>query len=52
MDDGPAIFERWAQDADVVRYLTWGPDTSVEEVYEFLRRSEAVRESGGGMVMR
>lgn len=49
MGDGPAIFERWARDPDVVRYLTWGPHDSVDTVYEFLRRCQTVRESGNGM---
>lgn len=49
MDDGPAIFERWAQDADVVRYLTWGPDYAVDEVNEFLRQCQEMRRSGERM---
>ena len=46
LDDAPAIFARWAQDPDVVRYLTWRPHTSVEDTRAFLRHTTALREAG------
>jgi RimJ/RimL family protein N-acetyltransferase len=46
LGDAPAIFERWAHDPGVVRYLTWRADQTVEEVHAFLRRGQAMRESG------
>lgn len=37
IEDAPAIFEGYAQDPDVVRYLTWRPHRSIQETREFLR---------------
>jgi len=34
--DARAIFDGYAQDPDVVRYLTWRPHTSVSQTLEFL----------------
>ena len=30
LDDAPAMFENWASDAEVTRFLTWQPHASVE----------------------
>ncbi|HXX65368.1 MAG TPA: GNAT family N-acetyltransferase [Bacteroidota bacterium] len=38
MKDAPAIFQEYAQDAEVTRYLTWKPDRTLTEVEEFLGR--------------
>jgi RimJ/RimL family protein N-acetyltransferase len=36
-DDAHAIFEGWAQDQEVTRYLTWRPHQRVEETQEFVQ---------------
>lgn len=36
-DDASAIFEGWAQDKQVTRYLTWRPHQSIEQTREFVR---------------
>ncbi len=46
LDDAPAIFERYHQDPEVTRYLTWRPSTTVDQTYSFLKRCEARWESG------
>ena len=35
-DDAEAIFNGWASDAEVTRYLTWRPNQCVEETRQFL----------------
>lgn len=37
MDDALAIFEGWAQDREVTRYLTWRPHQRIEQTQEFLQ---------------
>ncbi|HXG52882.1 MAG TPA: GNAT family N-acetyltransferase [candidate division Zixibacteria bacterium] len=37
MEDAEVIFEAYARDPEVTRYLTWRPNRSVEETREFLR---------------
>ena len=37
MDDAPAIFDGWAQDQEVTRYLTWRPHGQIEQSQEFLQ---------------
>jgi RimJ/RimL family protein N-acetyltransferase len=37
MDDSPAIFEGWAKDHEVTRYLTWRPHERIEQTQAFLR---------------
>lgn len=37
MDDAPAIFEGWAHDREVTRYLTWRPHKKIEQTQEFVR---------------
>jgi RimJ/RimL family protein N-acetyltransferase len=36
MEDARAIFEGWAQDPEVVRYLTWRPHQSISETEKFI----------------
>jgi len=38
LEDSIHVFEGWAQDADVTRFLTWHPYQRVEQVAEFIRR--------------
>jgi len=35
--DAPAIFDGYAQDLDVVRYLVWRPHRSIDDTHEYLR---------------
>lgn len=44
--DAQAIFDAYAQDAEVTRYLIWSPHSSVAETEDYLRRSLA--EAAGG----
>lgn len=37
MEDARAIFEGWAQDPEVLRYLTWRPHKSIDETESFVR---------------
>lgn len=37
MEDAPSIFERYASDPEVTRFLSWRPHESVEETRAFLR---------------
>ncbi len=43
-EDAAAIFEQYAQDAEVTKYLVWRPHRSIEETQDFLRRCLSVRE--------
>jgi RimJ/RimL family protein N-acetyltransferase len=36
-EDAHAIFEGWAQDSEVTRYLTWRPHERIGQTQEFLR---------------
>ena len=38
MDDADLIFERYAKDPDVTRYLSWQPPESVEQTRDFVKR--------------
>ena len=38
--DARAVFERWAQDPAVSRFLSWSPDKSIEETRDFLAQCE------------
>jgi ribosomal-protein-alanine N-acetyltransferase len=40
-EDGPVIFDRWAQDTDITRFLVWRPHESVDESFAFGRRCVA-----------
>ena len=48
MEDASLIFERYAKDPDVTRYLTWRPHESVERTESFLKRCLSVWEDGSG----
>jgi RimJ/RimL family protein N-acetyltransferase len=37
LDDAQAIFNGWAQDQEVTRYLTWCPHTRVEQTQKFIQ---------------
>jgi [ribosomal protein S5]-alanine N-acetyltransferase len=39
MSDAPAIFDGYAQDMEVCRYLSWSPHQSIVETETFIRRS-------------
>ena len=36
MEDAPAIFEIYAQDSEVMRYLVWKPHKNIQETEQFL----------------
>src|SRR5262245_6563227 len=38
IEDTAAIFDQYAQDAEVTKYLTWHPHYDIEETQHFLRR--------------
>lgn len=38
LEDAAVIFERYARDPEVTRYLTWRPHQTIEQTQEFLRR--------------
>ncbi len=40
--DAETIFDTYAQDIEVARYMTWKPHSSIEDTREFLRRCEHV----------
>ena len=40
MEDAPAIFDGYAQDLEVIRYLTWKPHQSIRETEQFLLACE------------
>jgi RimJ/RimL family protein N-acetyltransferase len=44
--DAPAVFEGYAADAEVTRYLTWRPHGTLEATRAFLRRCAAGWEAG------
>ena len=48
LDDAPAIFRSYAQDADVTRYLRWSPHRSVDETAAFLRTAIRAWQDGTG----
>lgn len=45
-EDASAIFERYAQDPEVTRYLAWKPHDAIERTYAFLGRCETVLKTG------
>jgi len=45
-DDAPAIFENYAADPEVTRYLQWQPQHDVEGVRAFLSACELKRDAG------
>ncbi len=46
LDDAPAVFERYARDLEVVRYLIWKPHETVSTVRYFLQYTIRDREDG------
>jgi RimJ/RimL family protein N-acetyltransferase len=46
LDDAKEIFERYAQDIEVTRFLTWHPHRDVDETRRFLERCQRVWEEG------
>jgi RimJ/RimL family protein N-acetyltransferase len=44
--DARAIFEGYAQDPEVTRFLVWAPHKNISETRAFLRRAAAARRSG------
>lgn len=46
MEDAEAIFNSYASDEEVTRYLVWRPHTSIAETEEFLGRVVAFPEDG------
>ena len=46
MEDAPSMFERYARDPEVSRFLPWRPHTSVEQTRAFLRSLLKVLEAG------
>lgn len=46
MEDADVIFDKYAQDPDVTKYLTWQPNRSVGETREFLQASLAAWREG------
>ncbi len=46
MEDGGAIFEQYAQDAEVTKYLTWRPHQRIESVYAFVGLCLRARQEG------
>ncbi len=44
--DAPAVFERYAQDAEVARYMSWKPHQSMDDTYAFLRRTISENAAG------
>lgn len=45
-DDAAMVFERWAQDPDVSRYMTWKPHTDVSQSLAHVERCCADWETG------
>jgi [ribosomal protein S5]-alanine N-acetyltransferase len=45
LDDAVAIFNGWAQDKEVTRYLTWRPHERIEQTEEFVRSCVAAWEN-------
>ena len=46
VSDAPVIFDDYARDPAVARYMTWEPHRSVDDTVEFLRRCERVWAEG------
>ncbi|MGL5793835.1 MAG: GNAT family N-acetyltransferase [Waterburya sp.] len=41
LDDAASIFEQYAQDREVTKYMTWQPHANVETTYQFLQQAIA-----------
>jgi RimJ/RimL family protein N-acetyltransferase len=48
--DAPDIFERYAQDEEVTRYLSWTTHKSLDETHKFLQNMIDFRESGTSII--
>jgi RimJ/RimL family protein N-acetyltransferase len=46
MDDAPVIFESYARDPEVTRYLVWKPHQTIQETYRFLSACEQLWRTG------
>jgi [ribosomal protein S5]-alanine N-acetyltransferase len=46
LEDAPALFEQYTQDAEVTRYMTWKPHTDASETDAYLRRALSDWEDG------
>jgi len=46
MEDATAIFESYAQDPEVTRYLVWKPHKNVQETEQFLSACEQLWQTG------
>jgi len=46
LDDAPVIFEAYAQDPEVTRYLVWRPHTNIQETEQFLSACEELWKTG------
>lgn len=44
--DAHAIFNRWAQDPECTRYLSWSPHESIDQTHEHLVRQAQLRREG------
>ncbi|GHU53452.1 N-acetyltransferase [Clostridia bacterium] len=45
-DDAPHIYNNWASDPEVTRYLTWKPHRDIDETKEFVRLCRLQYDSG------
>ena len=45
-EDAQVLFDRWAQDPEVTRFLPWSPDLSPEDALAYVRRCVASWEDG------
>ena len=46
MDDAPVLFERYARDPEVTRYLVWKPHKNIQETEQFLSACEELWRTG------
>jgi RimJ/RimL family protein N-acetyltransferase len=49
--DAQAIFDTYAQDADVTRYLTWRPHRSIEDAHTYVQTCLAARSACTYMIV-
>jgi RimJ/RimL family protein N-acetyltransferase len=49
-NDAVPVFEQYAQDADVAKYMTWKPHSHISETHDFLNRCIAVWQDGSAFV--
>lgn len=46
LEDAKSIFEQYAQDAEVTKYLIWSPHRYIDETRDFLRRCQFLWKDG------